>query len=258
MGAGARPPLRRMHVTDHNFTAQVLESDNPVLVDFTAAWCPPCRVMGPILDQLATDRDDLKIVKLDVDDNQATAVRYGVLSMPTFMLFRDGAPIQNLMARARRRRLESEARASARAGSRPAGEAPAVGVSNDSRWRGGWTRSAAPTTGPGRSSHDAGTTAIPRPPPHEEAHGRRIADLEQRQRAEPGRLSGGDDGGAERRSRLGEDERAAARRRARSPCRRVRRRPAPRRAAARRRFPDSSLPNGWRCIRPSPWEWRPP
>jgi thioredoxin 1 len=97
-----------MHVTDATFTAEVLESELPVLVDFTAAWCPPCRAMNPVLDAIAADRDDVRIVKLDVDDNQETAVRYGVLSMPTFMLFRDGAPVQTLVGARPRRRLESE------------------------------------------------------------------------------------------------------------------------------------------------------
>ena len=95
-------------VTDDAFTAEVLESGTPVLVDFTAAWCPPCRVMKPVLVELAAEREDLKVVQLDVDDNQETAVRYGVLSMPTFMLFRDGAPIQTLVGARPRRRLELE------------------------------------------------------------------------------------------------------------------------------------------------------
>ena len=81
--------------------------------------------MGPILDDVAADRDDLKIVKLDVDDNQATAVRYGVLSMPTFMLFRDGAPIQTLVGARPRKRLELRARAGARgAAGRPVTHPP--------------------------------------------------------------------------------------------------------------------------------------
>ena len=97
-----------MHVTDDTFTAEVLESELPVLVDFTAAWCPPCRAMNPVLDAIAADRDDVRIVKLDVDDNQETAIRYGVRGMPTFILFRDGAPVQTLVGARPRRRLESE------------------------------------------------------------------------------------------------------------------------------------------------------
>ena len=95
-------------VTDGTFTAEVLESEKPVLVDFTAAWCPPCRAMNPILDEVAASRDDLRIVKVDVDDNQATAARFGVLSMPTFMLFNPGAPVQTLVGSRPRKRLELE------------------------------------------------------------------------------------------------------------------------------------------------------
>jgi thioredoxin 1 len=95
-------------VTEHTFTAEVLESEQPVLVDFTAAWCPPCRVMNPILEELASDRDDLKVVSVDVDVEQSLAVQYGVLGMPTFMLFRNGAPIQSLVGARPRKRLELE------------------------------------------------------------------------------------------------------------------------------------------------------
>jgi thioredoxin 1 len=95
-------------ITDDAFTAEVLESETPVLVDFTAAWCPPCRVMKPILADLAAERDDLRVVTIDVDDNQATAARYGVLSMPTFMVFRDGAPVLTLVGSRPRRKLEAE------------------------------------------------------------------------------------------------------------------------------------------------------
>jgi len=95
-------------VTTDTFTAEVLEADKPVLVDFWATWCPPCRVMSPILDELASARDDIKIVSVDVDTQQELAVEYGVLGMPTFMLFNQGTPIANLVGSRPRKRLESE------------------------------------------------------------------------------------------------------------------------------------------------------
>ncbi|HEU4655884.1 MAG TPA: thioredoxin [Capillimicrobium sp.] len=95
-------------VTDDRFTADVLESDRPVLVDFTAAWCPPCRVMKPVLEELAAERDDVRVVTLDVDANPQTAARYHVLSMPTFVLFRGGAEVQRLVGARPKRRLAKE------------------------------------------------------------------------------------------------------------------------------------------------------
>jgi thioredoxin 1 len=94
--------------TDARFTTDVLESDAPVVVDFHAAWCPPCRVMSPILAELADERPDVRWVKLDVDSNAETAVRYGVMSMPTFMVFRGGEPVLKLVGARPKRRLVSE------------------------------------------------------------------------------------------------------------------------------------------------------
>jgi thioredoxin 1 len=94
--------------SDDAFTTDVLESDVPVLVDFWAAWCGPCRAMHPILDQLATERDDLRVVGLDVEAHQAIAAKYSVLSMPTFMVFKDGAPVLTLIGSRPKRRLEQE------------------------------------------------------------------------------------------------------------------------------------------------------
>jgi thioredoxin 1 len=95
-------------VTDDDFDAVVLESDVPVLVDFWAAWCPPCRVMHPILDELAAEREDLRIVSIDVEAQQVIAARYGVLSMPTFIVFKHGEPVLKLIGSRPRRKLEQE------------------------------------------------------------------------------------------------------------------------------------------------------
>jgi thioredoxin 1 len=96
------------NVTDDAFAAEVLESEQPVLVDFTAAWCPPCRVMKPVLAELAAERDDLRVVQLDVDAEQRTAAQYGVLSMPTFILFRDGRELKRIVGARPKRRLEAD------------------------------------------------------------------------------------------------------------------------------------------------------
>ncbi len=95
-------------VGDATFAADVLAAPQPVLVDFTASWCPPCRAMDPVLEELAAARDDLRVVQVDVDAHPATASRYGVRSMPTFLLFRDGAPVLRLVGARPRRRLERE------------------------------------------------------------------------------------------------------------------------------------------------------
>jgi len=92
-------------VTDDSFQAEVLESERPVVVDFWAAWCGPCRVMSPILEEIAQERDDVRVVKVDTDANQRVAAQYGVLSMPTFMVFRDGAPVGQVVGARPKKRL---------------------------------------------------------------------------------------------------------------------------------------------------------
>jgi thioredoxin len=96
------------NVTDTNFQAEVLESDKPVLVDFWAAWCGPCRVVAPVLEEIASERDDLRIVKLDVDANQQTAANYEVLSIPTMILFKNGQVAKKIIGAYPKKRLESE------------------------------------------------------------------------------------------------------------------------------------------------------
>ncbi|MFT5209442.1 MAG: thioredoxin 1 [Flavobacterium sp.] len=80
------------HVTDANFEADVLNSDVPVLVDYWAEWCGPCKVIAPILEEIAAEYDGkMKVCKLDIDANEATPPKYGIRGIPTLMLFKDGA-----------------------------------------------------------------------------------------------------------------------------------------------------------------------
>jgi thioredoxin 1 len=95
-------------VTDTTFQAEVLESETPVLVDFWAPWCGPCRVVAPVLEEIASERDDLRVVKLNVDDNQQTAAQFGILAIPTMVLFRGGAEAKRIQGAMPRKRLEAE------------------------------------------------------------------------------------------------------------------------------------------------------
>jgi len=95
-------------VTDANFQSEVIEADSPVLVDFWAAWCGPCRVVAPVLEEIAAEREDLRIVKLNVDENQQTAAAFEVLSIPTMILFKNGQIAKKIIGAYPKRRLEAE------------------------------------------------------------------------------------------------------------------------------------------------------
>lgn len=79
-----------IEATTDTFQTEVLQSDKPVLVDFWAEWCGPCRMVAPVLDEIAGENTDVRIVKVNVDDNQQLAFEYGVQSIPTFILFKGG------------------------------------------------------------------------------------------------------------------------------------------------------------------------
>ena len=96
-------------VSDDNFQAEVLENEQPVLVDFWAPWCGPCRVVAPVLEEIAAEQSDkLRIVKLNVDENQRTAAQFGVMSIPTMILFKNGAPAKTIVGAYPKRKLEAE------------------------------------------------------------------------------------------------------------------------------------------------------
>ncbi len=96
-------------VTDNNFQAEVLESETPVLVDFWAPWCGPCRMVAPVVEEIAQERaGDLKVVKLNIDENQQTAINYDVMSIPTLIVFNHGQVAKKVIGAYPKRKLEAE------------------------------------------------------------------------------------------------------------------------------------------------------
>ena len=87
-----------VHTTDATFSQDVLKSDKPVLLDFWAEWCGPCKVIAPTIDQLSVEyAGKMKVVKLDVDANNEISSRYSVLNIPTLILFKDGHPVEKMI-----------------------------------------------------------------------------------------------------------------------------------------------------------------
>lgn len=95
--------------TDENFEQEVLKSDKPVLVDFWAAWCGPCQMMGPIVEELAGEvKDKYKVGKMNVDENRETAAKFGIMSIPTLIIFKDGKVAKQLVGVQAKENLKEE------------------------------------------------------------------------------------------------------------------------------------------------------
>ena len=96
-------------VTDQNFATEVLDSEKPIMVDFWAEWCGPCRAVSPILDQIATEHSDkIDVVKLNVDDNPETAMKYQITSIPTMKVFRAGEVVKTVIGAKPKPALEAD------------------------------------------------------------------------------------------------------------------------------------------------------
>lgn len=90
--------MKPVTITDDNFSTEVLNSDKPVIIDFWAVWCGPCKMIAPIVEELASEYEGkLKVGKLDVDNNQQSAIKYGVRSIPTLLIFKSGQVVDTII-----------------------------------------------------------------------------------------------------------------------------------------------------------------
>jgi len=89
--------MATINVTDANFEELVLKSDKPVVVDFWAQWCGPCKMIGPVLEEISGERDDITIVKMDIDENPEVPTSFGVRSIPTILIFKGGEAVATTM-----------------------------------------------------------------------------------------------------------------------------------------------------------------
>jgi len=96
-----------LHVTDDSFEADVLQNDKPVLLDFWAEWCGPCKMIGPVLEEIAASRDDIVIAKMDIDENPEVPTRFGVRSIPTLIIVKGGEVIATTMGAQPRSKMEA-------------------------------------------------------------------------------------------------------------------------------------------------------
>lgn len=100
--------MSEVNFTDQNFNNEVLKSAEPVLVDFWAPWCGPCRVQGPIINEISKEVRGIKVGKLNVDENNQTATQYGVMSIPTLIIFKNGQPVEQMVGVQQRDQLKKK------------------------------------------------------------------------------------------------------------------------------------------------------
>lgn len=86
-----------INITEQNFNEEVIQSDKPVLIDFWASWCGPCRMIAPIIEEIADERSDIKVGKVNVDDEVALATQFGIMSIPTLVVMKNGELVNKLV-----------------------------------------------------------------------------------------------------------------------------------------------------------------